>query len=552
MLGISKRNSAFVNPKADTVNSAGGTAYTVANEAQRLLHIVGAPGFNEPREYYTVPTNPDLARKYTGSLDGLTGAAREIVSAAIDVARGNTPSDLLKIAAWLRAEGHCRQTPLVLLAIAAKEASTRPLVREYAPRIILRADELAGAYAAYRFLFGKPIPSALLKGIKAAFANFDEYQLVKYNQPGNNPSMKDVLLQMPDRKPGNPVSRGVAEYLINGSLVDKNGINHSETAPFIAQHLAFLKRANEVGKFTPEIARLAKDAKVTWEVLISMFGNNRDTWNAVIPNMGYMAMLRNLRNILQSGADISEVLSDLTNEAAVLKSKQYPFRFFSALRELNGVSGVDTQNLKKVKDAVAQALDISVKNVGSVPGDTMVIVDCSGSMGTKVSSMGSVSMKEAAACLAAILFKACNSAYIYAFASEAKLLDIRQNTSAVDIVDRVLSTYVGGATYAYKALEDASNRGIKVSRIILLSDMQCYHDGSQNLQHFLSEYKKRVNGGVWFHSVNMNAHDASAQVAPVNKINLLSGFSDKILATLLETESGTSGIPTLEYIRRKY
>ncbi len=554
MLGVMKRNTAFVTPKADTVNLAGGTAYTISDAAQRLISIVGSPGFNEPREYYTVPTNPDLARKFNGSLDGLTGAAKEVVSAAVDVARSDNPRDLLRIAAWLRTEGHCRQTPLVLLAIAAKEVASRPFVREYAPRIIQRADELAGAYAAYRFLFGKPISAALLKGIKDAFANFDEYQLVKYNRPGDNPSMKDVLLQLPDRKPGKPLSRGVAEYLINGSLVDKNGVNHSDTAPYVAKYLAFLKRANELGnKLNPELLSLAHDAKINWEVLISMFGSSKETWNAVIPNMGYMALLRNLRNILTHDADIGEVLKDLTSEKAVLGSKQYPFRFFSALRELNALTGqVDTGKLKKVKDAVANALDISVKNVGEVPGDSIVIIDCSGSMTSPVSAMSSVSMKEAAACLAAVMFKACTNAYVYAFAEGCQLLDLRQNSSAIDVVDKVLGANVGFATYAYKAMQDATEKKLKASRIILLSDMQCYHDGSQNLQHYLTEYKRTVNSNVWFHSINMNSHDASSQVAPANRINLLSGFSDKILATLLSTESGANGIPTLEYIRSKF
>lgn len=556
MLGVSKRNSAFASPKADTINIAGGSAYTVSDAAQRLIHIVGAPGFNEPRSYYQIPENPDLARKFNGSLDGLTGAAKEVVSAAVDVARSQTPRDLLRVAAWLRTEGHCRQTPLVLLAIAAKEGATRPFVREYAPRIIQRADELAGAYAAYRFLFGKPIPAALLKGIKDAFANFDEYQLVKYNRPGDNPSMKDVLLQLPDRKPGKPLSRGVAEYLINGSLVDKNGVNHSESAPYVSKYLAFLKRANELeNKLTPELIDMAHDAKITWEVLISMFGSNKDTWNAVIPNLGYMALLRNLRNILSNGADIDEVVKNLTNEKSVLNSKQYPFRFFSALRELQRLDGagvIDTASLRKVMNAVAVALDISVQNVGNVPGDSIVIIDCSGSMNAQVSEMGTVSMKEAAACLAAIMFKACSNAYVYAFGESSRLLDIRQNSSAFDVVEKVLNANVGYATYAYKAFQDATDKKLKASRIILLSDMQCYHDGAQNLQHYLTEYKKHVNSNVWFHSINMNAHDATAQVAPANKINLLSGFSDKILATLLATETGDTGVPTLEYIRSKY
>lgn len=557
-LGIRGRSSAFNERfQADTSNVAGGTAYSVEHPSQKLLHIVGSPGFNEPSSYYRIPDNPDLARKFKGSLVGLSGQAKLIIDAAIDVARSSSPRDLLAIAHWLRKEGHCRQTPLVLLAVAASEGATRAMIRAYAPAIIQRADELAGAYAAYRYLFGKPIPAALLKGIRDAFSNFDEYQLIKYNQPGKTPSMKDVLLQMPDRKPGKPVTRGMAEFIINGSLVDKAGRDHSETAPLVAKYLRFLS-ACKSGKFGPEIVELADEARVTWEVLVSQFGNEREVWENVLPRMGYMAILKNARNLSQAGVDPAKIYERLTSRKAVLRSKQYPYRFLAASKEIAKAPGLTPNARRTILDAISVALDISVENVGKIPGSTLILIDGSGSMNCATpSARSSITMKEIAGCMGGILAKACDTAFIYAWAEAFELLDNRKNDSVTSIIDKVLKANVGYATYAYKPLVDATEKGLKADRIVLLSDMQCYHPKATNFQKALNAYKAKVNRNVWLHSVNLNAHDMSAQVASGQEhVNLISGFSDKILATLIEAESGLasgeSGIPTLEYIRQNY
>lgn len=565
-LGITKRTN--FRPTPNTTNMAGGSAFNVDNAAERLLHIVGAPGFNEPTQFYRTPTGlrPSLARQFAinGSLDSLVGPARNIVETALEVAMSDNPRDVLAIAHWLRREGHCRQTPIVLLACAAATEQGRKLVREYAPKIIRRADELMSAYAAYRYLFGKPIPRALLNGIKDSFANFDEYQLIKYSGGNSNPSMKDVLLQMPDRSAGNPVSRGMAEFILNGTLVDRNGVDHSDTAPLAANYLRFLNRAKEVKEFTPEMAKLADDARATWEVVISLFGSNKQTWSSVLPRMGYMAVLRNLRNLVSNGIDANVLASLISDRGAVLKSKQFPFRFLAASREIANMD-VNVRDKNILLDGISQALEASVENVGSIPGDTIVIVDVSGSMQmAKISSYSSMSVKEAAACMAAIFVKACQNAYVYVFANETKLLDIRKVDSVHSIMDKILTTNVGGATYAYKPIYDAIDKGIRADRLVLLSDLQCYSEHGrysytvlgrgakgESVASGFTEYRNKLNPNAWLHSVNLNAHDVTSQVPSGQRVNLMSGFSDKILASFIEAEGGAE-IPTLEYIRNNF
>nr|KAG5700930.1 hypothetical protein BaRGS_034215 [Batillaria attramentaria] len=52
----------------------------------------------------------------------------------------------------------------------------------------------------------------------------------------------------------------------------------------------------------------------------------------------FMAMLRNLRNLIKAGISMKHhnmVIRRLTDQRQVVNSKQFPFRFFSAYQVLN-------------------------------------------------------------------------------------------------------------------------------------------------------------------------------------------------------------------------
>ncbi|KPA86858.1 hypothetical protein ABB37_00906 [Leptomonas pyrrhocoris] len=73
----------------------------------------------------------------------------------------------------------------------------------------------------------------------------------------------------------------------------------------------------------------------TWETLLSKEGNKGKVWDFLIASraVGYMALLRNLRNILTrtcSAATHKLVLEKLVDEQQVAMSQQLPYRFYSA------------------------------------------------------------------------------------------------------------------------------------------------------------------------------------------------------------------------------
>jgi hypothetical protein len=326
------------NQPTATQNRAGGTAFEISDPALKLVTMTGGAFFAEPKFYNAESCIPQrisggkfgkLERRLQivedkltnfASCDELDEVAREVVATAIDVAGGDKPEDLLAIANWLRNEMNIRLTPQVLLVIASKMDNTKSLVRRYAPVIVKRPDEIKTCLLVFRFMFGmKNLPNGLALGLSDALATFGERGLVKYDSP-DFPKWSDVL-QWVKRKKDWPLKDAVAKYFITGEIVDP------KATPLIAARKALSAKT----EFDAEAKKLATKSKVNWEVLRSQFKSDaKGVWEYLIDEklLGYMAMLRNLRNILQagvSGEHIAKVSQFISSRDAVSKSKQLPF-----------------------------------------------------------------------------------------------------------------------------------------------------------------------------------------------------------------------------------
>lgn len=146
----------------------------------------------------------------------------------------------------------------------------------------------------------KRLSHQLRRGIAKAFCKFDEYQFAKYKAQDKPITLRDALF----------IAHPKAENEQQQELFDR-------------------------------IARQELQTPYTWETRLSEAGQvkgleqKRQVWTELIKSrrMGYMAMLRNLRNMLSAEVDdetMQIVYDYLSSEQAVLNSKQLPFRFLSA------------------------------------------------------------------------------------------------------------------------------------------------------------------------------------------------------------------------------
>ena len=562
------------NSREATVNRAGGVSFAIKDAALKLITMTGGAFFAEPKFYNAESCVPPrgvggklekleerlqlVKNKLAGfaSCEELDEVAREVVATAVDVANSKNPEDLLVIANWLRNEMNIRLTPQVLMVVASRIDATKSLVKKYAPHIIKRPDEIKTCLLAHRFFFGlKDLKNALARGLSETLAKFGEKALMKYDGV-DFPKWKDVLCWLP-RKAGWPLSTELSKYFITGQVIDP------AKTPVVAARKALAKKT----VFDAEAKKLAKESMVNWEVLLSQFGSDKKAvWSFLIEEnlVGYMAMLRNLRNILEARLDneiIQKVSDKISFKEEVLKSKQLPFRFLSALDALQGMGGdCDAADLNELSAAIELASNEACANIPVLPGVTAIFADNSGSMRQPVSAKSKVSCKDASNVMCGIVAKVAERPYVVAFGTDVGPVRFTQNDTVLGIAKKVANTNIGGYnTNGHRCIEWLMSHKLMPDRVIFLSDMQMWDSGGLGQEGCLADAwaKYLKQGGrakeTWLHSVHVNGYGDSV-VDEGGRVNQVSGFSEKIFTMLLQTEGliGNVAVPTVEQIREKW
>lgn len=285
----------------------------------------------------------------------------ETITARIAALVSQCPlSAVAVLAAEVRLEMHLRHVPLYLMALVAhdKRAKNSSLVSAMLPDVIRRADELAEFLAIYAEVNGvkpnavkKVMSAQVKKGLAAAFCKFDAFQLAKYNRD-HAIKLRDVLFLCHAKpKDGNQIA--TFRQLVEGNLP------------------------------TPD----------TWETQLSAGADKKATFDRLIDegNLGYLALLRNLRNMQQAGCDmqaVSEAIRQRRNGANMV----LPFRFIAAARAC-----------PQVEPALDESFQEAVRGLPALDGETAVLVDVSGSMDDQLSAKSDMRRIDAAAALGAIV-----------------------------------------------------------------------------------------------------------------------------------------------------
>lgn len=207
-----------------------------------------------------------------------------------------------------------------------------------------RADEPAEALAYYLATNAgrRSIAVQVRQGVAAAAKRlYTERAVLKYDTASHGIRMADVLnLTHPDWGGEN---RALFDYILHRAQGHKPFERYAEL-PTIAARAALDdipqvdRRAYLERSTTDEVpAAFLKRAGMTWKALSGWLGGAMDAtaWESVIPSMGYMALLRNLRNFDQAGVSDDakvKVTTKLTDPDEVAASRQFPIRFYSAYR----------------------------------------------------------------------------------------------------------------------------------------------------------------------------------------------------------------------------
>ena len=246
----------------------------------------------------------------------------------------------------------------------------------------------------------------------------------------------------------------------------------------------------------------------------------------------YMAILRNLRNIIEAGVDekhMDKVLRAIADPVAVRKSKQLPFRFLSAYKSVLRMGG------SKVFDVLEAAIDASVDNLPKLPGTTVIAVDTSGSMGSPVSAKSDIRCCEIGMMLGVIANRICDNAIFYTF-------DTNLQKKAISTRNGILYTVMheasaGGGTSMELPFLAMIREKVRADRIIVISDDQCNGSWFSNpIQSLADEYRRKTGNDIWVHAIDLQGYGTQQFHGP--KTNIIAGWSEKVFDFILLAEQG--------------
>ena len=405
-----------------------------------------------------------------------------------------------KLAVFARREFNMRSVAHVLTAYLAHEVEGKPFVRDTIRGICLRGDDATELMAFYLNTFGRPIPNSMRKGINAVFAGYDEYTLAKYKGNNHALKMRDLLCLC-------------------------------HPAPRDAAQSEMWKRLLEDRLATP----------YTWETVLSAKGNNRETWEMLIDSgkVGYMALLRNLRNIVKANPrNIEKVWAQIENPDVVRKSKQLPFRYLSAYKAIRDLPNVGSRAI----DALENAIEASIANLPRLRGTTVIAVDVSGSMHSPVSAKSEIRCVEIGMMLGLIANRICDNSIIYTFDHHIWKLAV----SGRDGILRTCAEYAhtGGGTNMDLPFEKMINDNVCADRILVISDNECnagysFYTGG-TVQSRADEYRRTSGHDIWVHAIDLQGYGTQQFAGP--KTNIIAGWSDRVLSFIPIAESGTGAL----------
>jgi len=443
-------------PKYDTVNKQGYGAYGLEDEL-RLISMLN-----------TLKLEPQFYRSENETMKELRDLIERIGS--------KDPYFVAQAIVYSRCMGEGMRS---INHLAAALLSPFISGQEYAKRFyglfnkkeqrggcIFRPDDMQEIKDVFDCLNNATLSNAMKKGFASVLQLLDTYQLCKY---------KSTVIDIANLVHPNP-ELSAATVIIDGKKMKTldalmKGINISADTWEVAQ--------SEAGQ---EVAKAVREGRITKEEAKTVLAEAKDdNWEALLNEgkLGILAALRNLRNMLIGSrpAVIAKVCELVSNPELIRKGKIMPYQIdlaAQAIRDEFGTGG----NAGKVLAALEKGYIESVPNLKeALPGKTLVVVDCSGSMHSYCynaktgKSIGSTAAQKAG--LIAATIAQATGADVIRFGNRAEWFTGNFKASGVfDLGNQIGASNMGGTDLGCVFEKIRKERRV-YDRIIILSDNEC-------------------------------------------------------------------------------
>lgn len=476
--------------KPDTTNLAGGSAYSL--EARSSLAKLACTGTLNSTFYASAQTQLDQTITLMDQID---------------------TEFLCKLAIYARHDGYMKDMPAFIMAyLMGRE--TNPLVDATFHKVIdngRMVRNFVQIMMSGQINNRKSLGSRPRRLVREWLNNKDAETLFR-DSIGNAPSLGDVI-RLSHPRPKNKSFESLFSYFITGK-VDKN------TPKFVREYESWKK---DTSKEWPDVPHL----------MLTAHNLTINQWKQIESTMGWQALRINLNTLQRHSVFddknmVTKIAARLIDKTEIAKSKVFPYQIMSAY--LNRNADMPSQ----ISNALQDAIDYSVLNVPALEGDTIILVDVSGSMGDPItgrngSASSKVKCRDVAALLAStILAKNQNNTTILAFDTSTRPIQLNPRDSVITNASKINTP--GGGTNVEQALKYLNTNNIRGKNVIIVSD-------NMSWGHFAGQIPQEWNT---FLTKNKGAKVALIDIVPNIKSVLpdrpgilnCGGFSDAVFSIL--------------------
>lgn len=449
---------ATVSQQSDARTREGAQGWTRTPKAELFLRASGAFHGGEATFYESAETRDDRLRQLVADITA------------------DDPQWLLDFATWLRGPGNMRTASLMIAVdfvhARLKGEAGDGLSRRIVDAVCQRPDEPGELLAIWTAWYGRRIPKPVKRGLADAVRRlYNERSLLKYDTASKGYRFADVLnLVHAKPDPAKPWQGELFQYAID-QRYGRGEPGPELRLPTVRAHIA-LRRADDASSWlNPETL---KAAGMTWEDALSAVGSKVDKaklWEAMIPSMGIMAQLRNLRSFDQAGVSdkVAQLVIDrLTDPDVIATSRQLPFRFLAAYRATK-----DAGSLRWAYP-LEQALNHSLANVPALGGRTLILVDRSPSMfphrfyyaPSATDKRLGISRADQAAIFGCALALRAKTPTLVEFGGDSRVLTVPRGSSILPLIERF--SEINGTDIPTAVKQHYANH----DRVVIITDEQ--------------------------------------------------------------------------------
>lgn len=390
------------------------------------------------------------------------------------------------------------------LATTFGDANTKKLAYDAIPAVCRTGTHIFTFCESVQGLRGWS--AGLRKGVAKYYSQKSDnalaMQLIKYRQR-NGWTHRDVL------RLAHPTVTGAKHELLKWT------VNNEKKQPTSLHTTveAFIKVQDPTVSVQDKL-KLIADHKLPWEALPTDLLGNKDVWEALLPEMGLTAAIRNLGKMTSIGMFKSNLSSDTKTfigkftEDEIKNSKVHPFQILLGMKTYGQGHGFKGSLMwipnQKIIDVLNDSFYKAFKNVTPTGKNFFFGLDVSGSMSSPVMN-SAIMCSEASAAMALVTMNVEQNVDCYGFAAgsgggyggmwgggdaELKHINISPKMRINDVMAETCKITMGGTDCSLPMVY-ATKHKLKVDQFVVLTDSETWAGKIQPVQA-LQQYRQKM------------------------------------------------------------